>query len=328
MIDYYKDIILENNLSLKRNIEGYNFPVTLSEKDSLEIIEKFSGIYGDELILLDEIDENTLNKLINAGIITEDSKNKEAVIGFVFKDDYILVINDKDHISINISNFGEEIKLAYERAMEIEEYLDKKFDFSFSPQYGYLTSFGRDCGNGIEIRFKLFLFGLLDNTQAYLTLKSSLAHDGIYLTRFVPEYFKSYDDDIYILKNFGNYREKIDEYLVNFENILDTIVRNERRFRRDFQSLNGLNDEDIKDSIKILEDNLESKNLKTMTAMINCLYDLKKYNILGFKTKLSNQEIEYLIFNITKDKYKGNRDSERYEFLNSYMEARWWKTIN
>lgn len=322
MIDYYKDIILENNLSLKRNIEGYNFPISLSEKDSLEIIEKFRGIYGDELILLDEIDENTLNKLINAGIITEDSKNKEAVIGFVFEDDYILVINDKDHISINISNFGEEIKLAYERAMEIEEDLDKKFDFSFSPQYGYLTSFGRDCGNGIEIRFKLFLFGLLDNTQAYLTLKSSLAHDGIYLTRYVPEYFKSYDDDIYILKNFGNYREKMDEYLVNFENILDTIVRNERRFRRDFQSLNGLNDEDIKDSIKILEDNLESKNLKTLTAMINCLYDLKKYNILGFKTKLSNQEIEYLIFNITKDKYKGNRDNERNEFLNSYMEAR------
>lgn len=322
MIDYYKDIILENNLSLKRNIEGYNFPVTLSEKDSLEIIEKFREIYGNELILLDEIDENTLNKLINAGIISPDSKNKEAVIGLVFKDDYILVINDSDHISINISNFGEEIKLAYERAMEIEEDLDKKFDFSFSPQYGYLTSFGRDCGNGIEIRFKLFLFGLLDNTQAYLTLKSSLAHDGIYLTRFVPEYFKSYDDDIYILKNFGNYREKTDEYLENFENILDTIVRNERRFRRDFQSLNGLNDEDIKDSIKILEDNLESKNLKTMTAMINCLYDLKKYNILGFKTKLSNQEIEYLIFNITKDKYKGNRDNERYEFLNSYMEAR------
>lgn len=322
MIDYYKDIILENNLSLKRNIEGYNFPISLSEKDSLEIIEKFREIYGDELILLDEIDENTLNKLTNAGIITEDSKNKEAVIGLVFEDDYILVINDKDHISINISNFGEEIKLAYERAMEIEEDLDKKFDFSFSPQYGYLTSFGRDCGNGIEIRFKLFLFGLLDNTQAYLTLKSSLAHDGIYFTRFVPEYFKSYDDDIYILKNFGNYREKMDEYLENLEDNIDIIIRNERRFRRDFQSLNGLNDEDIKDFIKILEDNLESKNLKTMTAMINCLYDLKKYNILGFKTKLSNQEIEYLIFNITKDKYKGNRDNERYEFLNSYMEAR------
>ena len=158
MIDYYKDIILENNLSLKRNIEGYNFPISLSEKDSLEIIEKFRGIYGDELILLDEIDENTLNKLINAGIITEDSTNKEAVIGFVFEDDYILVINDKDHISINISNFGEEIKLAYERAMEIEEDLDKKFDFSFSPQYGYLTSFGRDCGNGIEIIF-VWTFG-------------------------------------------------------------------------------------------------------------------------------------------------------------------------
>lgn len=322
MIDYYKDIILENNLSLKRNIEGYNFPITLCEKDSLEIIKKFREIYGDELILLDEIDENTLNKLINAGIISSDSKNKEAVVGLVFKDDYTLVINDSDHISINISNFGEDIKLAYEKAMEVEEELDKKFEFSFSLKYGYLTSFGRNSGNGVEIRLKLFLFGLLDNTQAYLTLKSSLAHDGIYLTRFVPEYYKSYDDDIYILKNFGNYRDKMDEYLENFEENLDIIIRNERRFRRDFQSLNGLNDDDIKDSIKILENNLESKNLKTLTSMVNCLYDLKKYNILGFRTKLSNQEIDYLIFNITKDKYKGNRDSERYEFFNSYMEAR------
>ena len=83
-----------------------------------------------------------------------------------------------------------------------------------------------------------------------------------------------------------------------------------------------LNDEDIKDSIKILETNLFSKNLKTLTSMINCLYDLKKYNLLGFSTKLSNQEIDYLIFNITKNKFKGNRDEERYEFFNSYMEAR------
>ena len=322
MIDYYKDIILENNLSLKRNIENYNFPNTMNEKDSLEIIESFREIYGDDLILIDELDEITLNKLINAGIISPDSMNKEAVIGLVFFDDHILVINDGDHVSINITNFGEEIKLAYDRAMEIEGDLDKKLDFSFSPQYGYLTSLGRNSGNGIEIRLKMFLFGLLDNSQAYLSLKSSLAHEGIYLTRYIPEYFKSYDDDIYILKNFGNYRKDMGEYLENFENILDTIVRNERRFRRDFQSLNGINDEDIKDTIKILEDNLYSKNLKSLTSMVNCLYDLKKYNVLGFSTKLSNQEIDYLIFNITKNKYKGNRDEERYEFFNSYMEAR------
>lgn len=294
----------------------------MNEKDSLEIIESFREIYGEDLILIDELDEITLNKLINAGIISPDSINKEAVIGLVFSDDHILVINDGDHVSINITNFGEEIKLAYDRAMEIEGDLDKKLDFSFSPQYGYLTSLGRNSGNGIEIRLKMFLFGLLDNSQAYLSLKSSLAHEGIYLTRYIPEYFKSYDDDIYILKNFGNYRKDMGEYLENFENILDTIVRNERRFRRDYQSLNGINDEDIKDTIKILEDNLYSKNLKSLTSMVNCLYDLKKYNVLGFSTKLSNQEIDYLIFNITKNKYKGNRDEERYEFFNSYMEAR------
>ena len=320
MIDYYKDIILEDNLSLKRNIEGYNFPITLSEKDSLEIIDKFRDIYKDELILLEEIDENTLNKLINKGILSQNAINREAFVGLVIKDDYIITINDTDHISINISNFASDIKAAYVRIMDVEKFLDKKFDFAFSAQYGYLTSQARNTGSGLELMMKLFLFGLLDNTQAYLTLKSSLANDGIYLTRYVPEYFKSYNDDIYVLKNFGNYRKSMEDYLENIEEIIDTIVRNERRFRRDYQSLNALTDEDIKDSIKILETNLESKNLKTLTSMINCLFDLKKYSIMGFHTKLSNQQLDYLIFNITKNKYKGNRDKERYEFLNSCIE--------
>ncbi|MDY3006337.1 ATP--guanido phosphotransferase [Anaerococcus sp. AGMB00486] len=319
MIDYYKDIILESNLSLKRNIEGYNFPISLSEEDSLLIIEKFKEIYEDELILLEEVDENTLNKLINSGVLSEDCKNKQAIIGLVFKDDYIIVINDTDHISINASNFGLDLKSSFDILSSVEKFLDKKFDFAFSAKYGYLTSFARNTGNGIELKLKMFLFALIDNSQSYLALKSNLAHDGIYFTRFLPYYFKKYNKDIYLLKNYGNYRKDIKSQLEKIEEIVDTLVRNERRFRRDYLIINGLVDDDIKDRVKILKENLKSENLKSLTDMLEVLYDLKKYNILGFNTGLSDVEIDYLIFNLTKNKYKGNRDSERYEFLNSYI---------
>ena len=318
MIDYYKDIVLESNLSLRRNIEAYNFPMALSEEDSLEIIEKFRKIF-DDLVLIYELDEKTLNKLINAGVLSEDSLNKQALIGLVIKNDYIIVINDVDHVSINITGFGADIKASYKKAKDIENFLDKEFDFAFSAKYGYLTSLARNTGDGIELRLKMFLFGLLDNSQSYLALKSTLAHDGIYFTRYVPEYFKKYNKDIYLLKNYGNYRKDIMAQLGVVEELVDTIVRNERRFRRDYQSLNGLKDEDMKDHLRLVEENLQSDNIKSLTDMLEILYELKKYSNLGFKTKLTDEQIDYLIFNITKNKYKGNRDSERYEFFNSYV---------
>lgn len=319
MIDYYKDIILESNLSLKRNIEGYNFPISLSEEDSLEIIEKFRQIYKDELVLLDEIDENTLNKLINSGALSEDCKNKQTVIGIVFKDDYIIVINDTDHISISVSNFGMDLLEAYDYLSSVEKFLDKKFDFAFSAKYGYLTSFARNTGDGLELKLKMFLFGMVDNTQSYLGLKSRLFHDGIYFTRFLPEYYKRYNKDIYLLKNYGNYRKDIRAQLEKIEDVVDTIVRNERRFRTDYISLNGLSVDDIKDKMKISKENLKSQNLKSLTDMLEVLYDLKKYEILGFNTGMGDAEIDNLIFNLTKNKYKGNRDNDRYEFFNSYI---------
>ena len=56
--------------------------------------------------------------------------------------------------------------------------------------------------------------------------------------------------------------------------------------------------------------------------MIENLYILKKYRILGFDTDFTDEEIDYLIFNLTKNKYKGNRDEDRYLFLREYIKER------
>lgn len=325
MIDYAKDIILNSNLSLRRNIDGFDFPTTMTYEDSERVVEIMRDIYPDQLALLNEIDENTLNKLINDMVLSEDCTSKLAVIAVIFGDDYIITINDRDHIAINYRNFDMDVKKAYKRVNEIEKELDQKLDFAFTPEFGYLTSDGRNNGAGLEVRLKMFLFALVDAEESYYGFKQGLLSHGMYGTRYIPSYYDRYVDDIYLVKNFGNYRDDMDEYIQKLSGNIDSLVRNERRFRRDYQILNNISDDDIIEQIAISLNNLNSRQLTSLNTIASELYKLKKYNKLGFNTDLTSNELDYLIFNLTKNKYKGKKDPDRYEFLNSYMKERQWK---
>ena len=325
MIDYAKDIILNSNLSLRRNINGFDFPTTMTYEDSEKIVEIIRDIYPDDFILLGDLDENILNKLISDMVLSEDCTSKLAEIAVIFADDYIITVNDRDHIAINYRNFEMDVKKAYKRVNEIEKELDQKIDFAFSPEFGYLTSDARNSGAGLEIRLKMFLFALVDAEESYYGFKQGLLSHGMYGTRYIPAYYDKYVNDIYLVKNFGNYRENMDEYILEMSANIDSLVRNERRFRRDYQILNNITDDDIIEEIAISLNNLNSGKLTSLNTIANELFKLKKYSKLGFNTDLTSNELDYLIFNMTKNKYKGKNDPQRSEFLNSYMKERQWK---
>lgn len=321
-MDYSKNIILESNLSIRRNIDGYDFPATMTLEASEKIIEIFRDIYGDKLVLLEDLDENTKNELINSFVLSEEADKKLAQIGLVIEDDCILTINDRDHLAINVRNFDLDCKKAYRKALDVEEKLDGILDFSFSSDLGYYTQDARNTGSGLEIFVKTFLFAMVDDEKAYYGLKQSLLMEGMYLTRFTPKYNNAYSDDVYLIKNIGNYRKDIESYVDKFDHNLDTLLRNERRFRRDYMHINKVKSEEIEDRINISLTNLKEGLVKTLDLMIENLYILKKYRILGFDTDFTDEEIDYLIFNLTKNKYKGNRDEDRYLFLREYIKER------
>ena len=321
-MDYSKNIILESNLSIRRNIEGYDFPATMTLEASEKIIEMFRDIYVAKLVLLEDLDENTKNELINSFVLSEEADKKLAQIGLVIEDDYILTINDRDHLAINVRNFDLDCKKAYRKALDVEEKLDEILDFSFSSDLGYYTQDARNTGSGLEIFVKTFLFAMVDDEKAYYGLKQSLLREGMYLTRFTPKYNSVYSDDVYLIKNIGNYRKDIDLYVDKFDHNLDILLRNERRFRRDYMHINKVKSEEIEDRINISLTNLKEGLVKTLDLMIENLYILKKYRILGFDTDFTDEEIDYLIFNLTKNKYKGNRDEDRYLFLREYIKER------
>lgn len=319
MIDYAKDVLISTNLSLRRNIKGYDFPTTMTYDESLVVMDMVKNIFGDRLVLLSDLDDGTIDKLIYEMVLSPDATGKFAQVGVVFEGDTTLVINDRDHLSINISNFGLDLTGAYKKAAEIEKILDDHLDFAFSSEYGYLTSGARNVGSGLEVWMKLFLFGLIDNPKTYAGFEQAMVYAGLYPQKFVPKGLKSYADDLYLLKNYGNYRQNPEAYLKKVEKNLETLVKNEKRFRRDYRIINNIDDREIEEEIDLIEKSLETGMVKSLDKMMKAFYRLKKYQILGFKTKFSEEEINDLIKNLSSHKYKENFDAGRYEFLMKEM---------
>lgn len=318
-MEFTKDIILSSNLSLRRNIKGYDFPTTMTYDESLVIMDIFKNIFDDRLVLLTDLDDSTIDGLIDEMVLTSDARSKLSQIGLVFEGDTTLVINDRDHLSINISDFNLDISSAYKRAVEIEKVIDSHVDFAFSQEYGYLTSAGRNTGTGLEMWIKIFLFGLIDNPKTYQGFEQAMIYAGIYPRKFIPQGLKSYADDIYLLKNYGNYRQDPLTYLKKIEKDLEVLVKNERRFRRDFKILNNIDDKEIEEEIEIIEKSLETGLIKSLDKMMKALYALKKYKILGYEIFLSEDKLDYLIEKLNSHIYGDNFSNERFEFLMKYM---------
>lgn len=318
-MEFTKDIILSSNLSLRRNIKGYDFPTTMTYDESLLIMDIFKNIFDDRLVLLTDLDDSTIDRLIDEMVLSSDARSKLSQIGLVFEGDTTLVINDRDHLSINISGFNLDISSAYKRAVEIEKVIDSHVDFAFSQEYGYLTSAGRNTGTGLEMWIKIFLFGLIDNPKTYQGFEQAMIYAGIYPRKFIPQGLKSYADDIYLLKNYGNYRQDPLTYLKKIEKDLEVLVKNERRFRRDFKILNNIDDKEIEEEIEIIEKSLETGLIKSLDKMMKALYALKKYKILGYEIFLSEDKLDYLIEKLNSHIYGDNFSNERFEFLMKYM---------
>ena len=318
-MDYAKDIIITSNLSLRRNIKGFDFPTSMTFDESLVIMDMVRNVFGDKLVLLADLDDETIDKLISEMVLSEDVRNKLPQVGLIFEGDTTLVINDRDHISINISNFDHDLRGSYKRAVDIEKILDGRFDFAFSSEYGYLTSGARNAGYGLEIWIKLFLFGLIDEPKTYQGFEQAMVYVGIYPQKYIPQGLKSYADDLYLLKNYGNYRKDTEGYLRKIEKNIETVVKNERRFRRDYKVLNNTDDRAVEEEINLIQKSLEAGLVKSLDKMMKALYKLKKYQILGYDIDVSEEEIKSLIKKLNSSRYRENFDTERYELLMKEM---------
>lgn len=155
------NVVLFNELSLSRNISGFNFPSKLDVKDGNEIfknIDKAIENNGYEFIKtceMSSLDKLQLLQKIRDG--AEILKN-ESISGVYFNDSLPnILVNGKDHIKIIKESRDLNLKENYDEISKIDDLIDDKIKYSFREDFGFLTSNPNLCGTGLRIKVYLHL---------------------------------------------------------------------------------------------------------------------------------------------------------------------------
>ena len=160
------DIAVMTRVRLARNISSVPYPRKMSAREAHELIEKVWSAFDNsplknELQLFDmkEISEVQKKALVEKHLISAElCASKVPSVAIISKDEKISVmVNEEDHLRIQVFADGLDGETAYDTAKKIEKLLSEKLSFDKDGEFGYLTSCPTNAGTGLRASVMLHL---------------------------------------------------------------------------------------------------------------------------------------------------------------------------
>lgn len=339
--DFNNDVVISSKISIRRNIAKYNFPNRLSDKGAEQLINEIFPIINSmpntflekcKYINLSETSLNDKKVLYESGIITEKLLKNKRISGVAIFDTYgiSILLNEDDHIVIQVSCEGMNLKEAYEIANKIDDFIEEKVEYAFSPKFGYLCSNVSNIGTGLNCSYTIHLPALQMYNQLQLILQvvgkfgimtSGWSEDGVDLNGSIVD-----------LSNQIAMGVSEEEIISNINNVTEQIINQERNVRNKLYSNNKLYLEDkiyrsygilkyarnmnFKESIELLSDirlGIELKIFKNNISSSDIYILMKKIQPANVERyigkKLKKQEIEVVRAKIIRKDLKSLFDN-------------------
>jgi len=160
------DIVISSRIRLARNLTGYKFLSRCSNSEKSEILDKLRDIMmsldlGDKVFYVSVDKAPTLNKhfLVERHLISRHHAFGKGPRGVVIaeREFFTAMINEEDHLRIQVLKAGCQLSDCARQINRIDDMIEKKVDFAFSPRYGYLTACPTNVGTGIRVSVMLHL---------------------------------------------------------------------------------------------------------------------------------------------------------------------------
>jgi protein arginine kinase len=169
------DIVLSSRVRLARNLKGLFFHrnITRSDVDEIrDICDRFAEESSFEkkvkIIDLNNIGAGERRYLRERNLITYEMEISDFSLVMINEtDDFSIMVNDEDHFRIQVIRPGLQLEETYRIADKIDDELNRFVNYSFSREYGYLTSCPSNIGTGMKVSAMLHL--------PVLTMKNSVA---------------------------------------------------------------------------------------------------------------------------------------------------------
>lgn len=169
------DIVVSTRIRLARNLNEYPFPNKLNTKSrtALNNIIK-DAVEADNKFDLRFVEMKSLARFEAASmaerhiISPEFASDHDGRALLISKDeDICIMLNEEDHIRIQIMKSGFALDEAYAVADEIDDLLGSKLEYAFDERIGYLTQCPTNLGTGMRASVMLHLPALTMNGQIH-----------------------------------------------------------------------------------------------------------------------------------------------------------------
>lgn len=170
------NIVISSRIRIARNLKNMKFPTKLSHEDAYKIVSDVKKIIdenemtqsmGFKLFYLKDIPDIELNILVEKHIISPQLiTNKEKSAYLISKNKKVIImINEEDHIRIQVIKDGFDLEECYKLADKIDDILEDKLEFAFDKKLGYISSCPTNLGTGLRASTMLHLPALAMTNQ-------------------------------------------------------------------------------------------------------------------------------------------------------------------
>ena len=291
------DVVISTRVRLSRNIKGIPFITRAPKEDLKEVYEKMKEItpslgYNLKFLSLDDMDSITKQSLVEKHLISPDfAKTKMPYTAIIINDEenICIMVNEEDHIKLQVFTSGLDIDNLLNLAIEIDEKIESLVQYSYHKKYGFLTACPTNVGTGLKISTLVHIPALqmTGNLNKMLNIINNL---GMNVRGLYGEGSKA-EGDVYQVSNNQTLGITEKEIAKNL-NLLAQKIIDQERLARKYLSKNSLKLEDeVYRSYGIL---VNARRLSEEES-IDLLSKVKLGTDLGIIKELNDKKIKELI---------------------------------
>ncbi|MBQ5565428.1 MAG: protein arginine kinase [Clostridia bacterium] len=183
------EVVISTRIRLARNLEQYPFPIRCNAQVKQEIAEKVKdAVLNSNSVIaphfscidIDNIDAGEKVSLVERHLVSPEFISEKSQKYLLLLDDesVSIMINEEDHIRLQVMREGFDLDKAYEQASRIDTLLDERLNFAFSDTLGYLTQCPTNLGTGMRASVMLHL-PALQSTKAMRKISENLSKIGL-----------------------------------------------------------------------------------------------------------------------------------------------------
>ncbi len=175
------DVVVSSRMRLARNLRGYHFKPRQEEDEGKRLTEHLHGVLSGldhdlRWFDMEELSPTLRLVLFERHLVSREHVDDERPRGLAYTTDGTVgvMVNEEDHLRFQVFAPGLNLEAISERIEALDNEVASRVEYSFSEQYGYLTSCPTNTGTGLRVSVMLHLPAL-----AYRTSTSNDDEPGI-----------------------------------------------------------------------------------------------------------------------------------------------------